>query len=98
MIRSGVPGKLGIIRLKGPALAALRRARFTMDRWKCVECGRPVSWASGHLAHVVGRGAGGSDTMENTRTKCDDCHLVREHNPKSVRRVEKGDLGSAPGL
>ena len=84
MIRSGIPGKLGIIRLKGPALAALRRARFTMDRWKCVDCGRPVSWASGHLAHIVGRGAGGSDTMENTRTKCDDCHLVGEHCPKSV--------------
>ncbi len=98
MIRSGVPGKLGIIRLKGPALAALRRARFAMDHWKCADCGRSVSWASGHLAHIVGRGAGGSDTMENTRTKCDDCHLVQEHNPKSVRHVEKGDLGSAPGL
>lgn len=98
MIRSGVPGKLGIIRLKGKAKEALRRARFTLDRWKCVDCGRPVSWASGHLAHVVGRGAQGSDTMENTRTKCADCHLVGEHCPKSVRRVEKGDFGRAPAL
>jgi 5-methylcytosine-specific restriction endonuclease McrA len=84
MIRSGVPGKLGVIRLKGPALAALRRARFILDRWKCVDCGRPVSWASGHLSHLVSRGAGGSDVIENVRTKCGDCHLVGSHNPKSV--------------
>jgi len=88
VIRSGVVGKTGIIRLRGPALAALRRSRFVMDHWKCVDCGATVSWASGHLAHVLSLGAGGSDTLENTRAKCGDCHLVGEHNPKSVRRAQ----------
>ena len=83
MIRSGIPGKLGRIRLKGEALAALRRQRFNCDGWRCVDCLRSVSWVSGHLAHVISRGRGGSDTLENTRTKCDGCHK-NEHNPKAV--------------
>lgn len=99
MIRSGVPSKLGIIRLKGPALKALRRARWLLDRKRCTDCGRMVNEQSFELAHMIGRGAGGSDVIENVRTKCgfDGCHH-REHNPKSVRHVEKGDFGRAPGL
>ena len=83
MIRSGVPGKLGRIRLKGEALAALRRECFTRDGWACVDCGVKVSWVSGHMAHIQSRGAGGSDVIGNVRTKCGDCHHA-EHNPKAV--------------
>ena len=82
-IRSGVPGKTGRIRLKGLALADLRRQCFTRDGWKCVDCVRPVSWATGHMAHIIGRGRGGSDLLENVRTKCAECHHA-EHNPKAV--------------
>jgi 5-methylcytosine-specific restriction endonuclease McrA len=81
--RSGVPGWLGRIRLKGLAMADLRRQCFTRDGWKCVECARPVSWATGHMAHIKSRGAGGSDVLENVRTKCAECHHA-EHNPKAV--------------
>ena len=78
-IRSGVPGKLGRIRLEGLALADLRRQCFTRDGWKCVDCSKPVSWATGHMAHVQSRGAGGSDVLENVLTKCAGCH-AKEHN------------------
>ncbi len=83
MIRSGVVGKTGRLRLRGDALAALRRECFTRDGWRCVDCLRPVSWASGHMAHIQSRGAGGSDVLENVRTKCMLCHHL-EHNPKVV--------------
>jgi len=86
MIRSGVVGKTGRIRLKGAAMEALRRARFALDGWKCVVCGCEIrwdGWNAGHLAHVKSRGAGGSDTIENTVTKCRICHHA-EHNPKAV--------------
>lgn len=83
-IRSGVPGKLGRVRLKDEQLENMRRSRFTMDGWRCVDCGRAVGRLSGHLSHEVSRGAGGSDTIENTRTRCGECHLVHQHNPKSV--------------
>jgi 5-methylcytosine-specific restriction endonuclease McrA len=84
MIRSGVVGKTGRIRLKGKALEELRIAVFQRDAFRCSECDRSVTWESGHLAHIISRGAGGSDTMENTRVLCSTCHLVGEHNPKSV--------------
>jgi 5-methylcytosine-specific restriction endonuclease McrA len=80
--RSGVPGKLGITRLYGEAMTALRRFVFNRDKWICQKCGAPCSWASGHLAHIVSRGAGGSDTPENMRLLCSDCHTGNrsEHN------------------
>lgn len=85
-------GNLGIVRLDAEGMGLLREERFHLDKWRCVDCGRRVStsvpdWSPirSHLAHVVSRGAGGPDTIENTRTKCGDCHSVREHAPKSVR-------------
>jgi 5-methylcytosine-specific restriction endonuclease McrA len=83
MIRSGVIGKTGRLRLKGEALAALRRRVFTRDKWCCCVCGEPCGWVSGHLAHIQSRGAGGSDTEENTRLLCAFCHDA-EHHPKAV--------------
>ena len=81
-----------VVRLKGEALAALRIDCFHRDRFRCVECGRKVfddvpneAPHKAHMAHVKGRGAGGSDTIENVTTKCGACHLVEEHNPKSVK-------------
>ena len=88
MIRSGVPGKLGRIRLKGAALEKLRRDCFVRDKYICVDCGCGVEWSgwnAGHMAHIVSRGAGGSDTLDNVRTKCFMCHF-NEHNPKAVPR------------
>ena len=81
MIRSGVVGKTGRLRLKGQALEDLRRRVFTRDGWMCCECGRVCSWTSGHLAHIQSRGAGGSDTEENTRLLCGDCHRAEHGNP-----------------
>jgi 5-methylcytosine-specific restriction endonuclease McrA len=72
-------GKLGRIRLKGGDLASLRRRVFVRDRWLCRECGRGCGWVTGHLAHIVSRGAGGSDTEANTRLLCAECHM-KEHN------------------
>ena len=82
------------IRLKGEALSALRRASMTRDGWKCTECGRNVSDnvpdyspLKAHMAHIVGRGRGGSDTLKNVRTLCLTCHLVEEHSGgKTVKR------------
>ena len=85
-------GKLGITRLDGDDLTRLRIARFTLDKFHCTDCGRRVvllapEWSPirAHLAHVISRGAGGSDTIENTRTKCGECHSGYEHHPKAVR-------------
>jgi hypothetical protein len=85
-------GKLGIIRLDGEDLTRLRLDCFERDHNRCSECDRRVSryapeWADhrAHMAHIVSRGAGGSDTLENVRTLCREHHMEDEHNPKCVR-------------
>jgi 5-methylcytosine-specific restriction endonuclease McrA len=86
-------GKLGIVRRTGAELTALRRACFERDEYRCVVCGFRVRWESGywesgHMAHKIGRGRGGSDVLENVQTKCSGHHW-EEHNPKAVPKKEK---------
>ena len=77
-------GKLGIIRLDRDAMIRLRTIVFGRDKYRCVRCGTQVTWMTGELAHIEGRGRGGSDTEQNTETCCGKCHRA-EHAPKSVR-------------
>lgn len=81
-------GKLGIVRLKGAHLTQLRVDCFNRDQERCVDCGKRVAWHLFHMSHIVGRGRGGSDVLENVRVLCSHCHLVNEHNPKSVPAKE----------
>lgn len=85
--RSGVPGKLGIVRLFGSDMTELRLQCFERDGYRCVDCGSAVIFErgyqqSGEMAHVRTKRNNG-DTLENVRTKCGKCHF-REHNPKAV--------------
>ena len=76
-------GNLGIVRLTGEDLKALRLDVFTRDGFRCARCGQAVTWDSGELMHIVSRGSGGSDTMDNTECGCSRCHR-EEHQPKVV--------------
>lgn len=87
--RSGVPGKLGIVRLYGKDKTTLRRECYVRDNERCVECGRWLPFDGSimdrmHMAHIIGIGRGGSDVIGNVRTLCFQDHIVNEHNPKSV--------------
>ena len=72
-------------RLKGEAMTQLRRSVFLRDNYRCARCGRMVTWETGELAHIEGRGRGGSDTEANTECSCNTCHRA-EHNPKAIPR------------
>jgi 5-methylcytosine-specific restriction endonuclease McrA len=91
--RSGQPGKLGIVRLYGSDLDKLRSDCFDRDKGRCQWpvgngiCGKHLIYESGywdsmHMAHIIGRGRGGSDVIGNVRSLCMEDHLVSEHNPK----------------
>src|SRR5580658_4247436 len=63
----------GRIRLKGKALEQLRRDRWIADKGICKKCGQRTYFNSRYdgdplaydMAHIISRGAGGSDTLEN---------------------------------
>ena len=83
--------KPGIVRLKGKESDALRLACFMRDGGKCTGegCGKRVyltaRWREDqmHMAHIRNKRMYG-DTLENVTTRCQDCHLIGMHNPKSV--------------
>ena len=77
----------GNVRLSGAALEALRDRVYERDRGCCQweGCGKLLPkygsvFTRAHLAHIVSRGAGGSDTAENTRILCPPHHLIDEHS------------------
>ena len=87
--------KSGLVRLTGADLSALRLACWVRDKGRCQECLAPVSddHASCHplkydMAHIQSRGAGGSDSLENVRTMCHECHM-QEHT-KGLKLENKG--------
>jgi 5-methylcytosine-specific restriction endonuclease McrA len=79
-------GKLGIVRVTGKDMEALRDESLVRDGGRCVRCGRrvtdyvpdyaPIKY---DMAHKVSRSAGGSDTIDNVETMCHECHL-KSHN------------------
>lgn len=80
-------------RLRGKDLEDLRRDVYDRDGGRCVDCGQWVPlngdvFTRAHLAHIISRGAGGSDIMENTQIKCPFCHLQKEHGPRWSKRTE----------
>lgn len=84
-IRSGVVGRTGRLRLKGLELAKLRMFCLVRAKYRCEECGCWVSWETSEMAHRQSRGAGGSDTPDNVRCLCRECHRA-EHQPKAVAK------------
>lgn len=83
-------------RLDAAGMKALREERYEKDEGKCVDCGRhfPLEgsvFVRMHLAHVLGRGAGGPDTLENTVSKCFHDHIIKEHGLKSSKRLGSGE-------
>lgn len=80
-------GKLGTVRLSGPAMAELRLTCWRRDGGICQECGQRVNpffhhsfSNSYHMAHKRNRRMYG-DTLDNVRALCGDCHRAEHGNP-----------------
>ena len=77
-------GKLGRVRLTGSDLTKLRLQCWERDKGKCQECGEALYYQPRYIgdpkgydmAHIRGRGAFGSDVLENVRTMCHSCHML----------------------
>jgi hypothetical protein len=80
--------KVKAIRLKGRAYTKFRREVHDRAGGHCERCGRYAPllvdgvfdvFTCGHVAHKRSVGAGGSDTMDNVRWECYNCHIGLEH-------------------
>lgn len=75
---------LQTVRLAGPEKSALREKAYLRSGGFCEihlkeGCSGFVPWLHGHLSHVRGVGAGGSDVEENVVWSCANCHS-KSHN------------------
>ena len=80
------------VRLKGKKKAEFKARVYKRDGGKCQDpkCDTPdrVLPRSGsvfefaHLSHIKSYGAGGGDTMDNVKWKCNHCHIEIEHGPQ----------------
>lgn len=61
-------------------IGVVRAEVFERDGYKCVDCGTPITWRTGHLAHGGNTKISRCDCPANLKTKCVTCHMVREHN------------------
>jgi len=83
------------IRLKGKAYSKLREEAYNRAGECCEDCGRwlPLTGDTvfniAHLSHIKSRGAGGSDTLDNVKIKCFECHIMDEHGPKWYAQESK---------
>lgn len=83
------------IKLEGKAKTKLRRDLHKRAKGQCESCGRHLpfyvfdyagepyfdEFRCGHTSHIISRGAGGDDSMENCLYECWDCHRGK-HNGK----------------
>lgn len=71
------------IRRSGPEMSDLRDRVFLRSQGICERnlrgCQGYTPYKLGNLSHIRSRGAGGSDTEENTLWSCFPCH-VKSHN------------------
>jgi hypothetical protein len=80
----------GTVRLVGADRSALKDRVYLRCNGFCEirkECrGQYVPFKDGHLFHVLGVGAGGADTEENTKYSCPACHNIWHAYGKSGQK------------
>jgi len=68
--------------LYGSDMTARRHEVYTRDKGRCMLIASPLcrgwaNWEDGELDHIISRGKGGSDDLDNVRWACKPCHRKR---------------------
>jgi len=90
--KESAPWRAPKVRLSGPEMGELRQNVFARSEGRCENsisperdrCPARIYWGSFHLAHIVSRGRGGSDSRENTLACCPECHFEDTRNRKKL--------------
>jgi len=90
--KESMPWRRPKIRLNGREMLELRQNAFARSQGQCENsvteekdrCPVRFHWGSFDLAHIVSRGRGGSDSLDNVLAVCRDCHFEDTRNRKKL--------------
>jgi 5-methylcytosine-specific restriction endonuclease McrA len=89
--RESAPWRAPKVRLSGPEMRNLRRSAFMRSAGRCENapsderCPKFISWWTGELAHMIDRGKGGSDSIDNVLFTCQRCHDDHTSNRQKLQ-------------
>lgn len=89
--KESMPWRRPKIRLNGKEMAALRQDAFVRSEGRCENaidgqrCPERITWMFSNLAHLEGRGRGGSDELGNVLMTCLNCH---DEDTQNRRRLQ----------
>jgi len=75
--------------------AETRRKVLQRDFWRCTRCGSRLCERTAHIDHIQS-GKTGSNAMENLRTLCRRCHVLRldgRHRGMIANAIRDGVIG-----
>jgi HNH endonuclease len=83
--------------LKGADMSRQRERLVLRDKGKCRKCKRFLGAEAGEAHHVISRGRGGSDDLENLEYRCGryvgDCHTGEHVQVRWTPRAPQGEEG-----
>jgi hypothetical protein len=89
--RISMPWRCPKIRLDAAGMKQLREFAFNRSNAQCENsvdgerCDTRIYWGSFHLAHIEGRGRGGSDVLVNVLAACPKCHDDDTHHRRKLQ-------------
>ena len=89
--KESMPWRRKKVRLNGREMAQLRQEILQRSHYQCENsiegerCTEIINWGDFHLAHIVSRGRGGSDSMDNVLACCRDCHFEDTRNRRKLQ-------------
>jgi HNH endonuclease len=63
--------------LAGEDMSQMRMRVLFRDNFRCIVCNRQMTEETAEVDHIVSRGKGGCDEMDNLQTLCHGCHAAK---------------------
>jgi hypothetical protein len=67
------------------AVAAIRKNVFIRCHNECENCGKFITFSTGHLDERVSRGKGGEISVDNCQFLCANCHIIGPESKHGAR-------------
>jgi HNH endonuclease len=82
--------------LYGEDMGKRRREVFVRDCGECEYCGNYSAYDDGEVHHLISRGKGGTDDIDNLVWICKGCHRTRHVRPMFGKAEAARDFDKVP--